>query len=27
MVRIVEAVKARYAVAPDPREASLNAVR
>ncbi|MFF8800067.1 MULTISPECIES: UDP-N-acetylmuramoylalanyl-D-glutamyl-2,6-diaminopimelate--D-alanyl-D-alanine ligase [unclassified Methylobacterium] len=27
MVRIVEAAKARYAVAPDPREASLNAVR
>ena len=27
MVRIVEAIKARYAVAPDPREASLNAVR
>ncbi|TFZ58417.1 UDP-N-acetylmuramoylalanyl-D-glutamyl-2,6-diaminopimelate--D-alanyl-D-alanine ligase [Methylorubrum sp. Q1] len=27
MVRIVEAVKARYAVAPDAREASLNAVR
>ncbi|GJE79728.1 UDP-N-acetylmuramoylalanyl-D-glutamyl-2,6-diaminopimelate--D-alanyl-D-alanine ligase [Methylorubrum thiocyanatum] len=27
MVRIVEAVKDRYAVAPDPREASLNAVR
>lgn len=27
MVRIVEAAKARYAVAPDSREASLNAVR
>ncbi|MGX5774248.1 UDP-N-acetylmuramoylalanyl-D-glutamyl-2,6-diaminopimelate--D-alanyl-D-alanine ligase [Methylorubrum zatmanii] len=27
MGQIVEAVKARYAVAPDPREASLNAVR
>ncbi|MEH3116157.1 MAG: UDP-N-acetylmuramoylalanyl-D-glutamyl-2,6-diaminopimelate--D-alanyl-D-alanine ligase [Methylorubrum populi] len=27
MVRIVEAVKARYAVAPDPLEASPNAVR
>ncbi|CAO4184925.1 UDP-N-acetylmuramoylalanyl-D-glutamyl-2,6-diaminopimelate--D-alanyl-D-alanine ligase [Methylorubrum aminovorans] len=27
MVRIVEAVKARYAVAPDPREVALNAGR
>jgi UDP-N-acetylmuramoyl-tripeptide--D-alanyl-D-alanine ligase len=27
MVRIVEAVKARYALPPDQREASLQAVR